>query len=181
MLGDFPPELLIQISHHLPPPSLLSLLRTNSTIYALLLPELYRCNISSTGGHALSFYAFYGYESHVRAMLVRGAQVDIPNPRYRDYTPLMLAVSRGHLGIVRVLVEYGAEINGRGERHVPLELAVLNPVEGLEMLTLLLDLGAKVDARGENGRTALTTAGLSQSPFTAEMVALLLHGGRDRS
>ncbi|KAL4923615.1 uncharacterized protein BDV17DRAFT_276510 [Aspergillus undulatus] len=59
---------------------------------------------------ALFFYVFYGDEAGVTDMLEMGTPVDLPNTLYRDHPPLVLAVSRHHASIIRVLIERGADV-----------------------------------------------------------------------
>ncbi len=66
------------------------------------------------------------------------------------------AVFDGHPGAVRVLLANGADINGAGGDRPPLCDAAWRQLP--EMVTLLLDRGANVNARGTRGRTALHEA-----------------------
>lgn len=75
---------------------------------------------------------------------------------------MMYAVSsdeREHLDMVRLLVENGADVNAESDsRYTPLELACIGDAECAATVRYLLAHGAKVDARDEDGTTALEEA-----------------------
>jgi uncharacterized protein len=81
-----------------------------------------------------------------RASLMR------PN-RYGD-TALHLAASQGHIQMVKLLVDSGAEINSSG--WTPLQYAIYSG--HLEIASYLIDKGADLEARAPNGRTVLMLA-----------------------
>jgi ankyrin repeat protein len=60
------------------------------------------------------------------------------------WTPLHFASGKGHLNVVRVLVDHGADMNAK-QQHlwVPLYLVPCN--DHFETVRLLLDRGANVD------------------------------------
>ncbi|KAJ9212952.1 hypothetical protein DTO166G4_5456 [Paecilomyces variotii] len=162
---------------------ILNFLQVNHFSYNLLLHELCKRDIRVTGGLALSFYALWGYDARVRDMLALGADVDIQNPRWRDRTPLMLAISRHEIAVVRTLIENGANLNfTKGVKNGPLDIAILNTCQygvyqdGLSLIELLLNSEADINLRGYQDRTPLYTAIVSQSPA---IVAMLLARGAD--
>ena len=69
-------------------------------------------------------------------------------------TALKIAAYQGHLGMVRELVEAGAEIDTEG--WAPLIYAAFNGHD--EIVAFLLQQGARIDARSESGMTALMAA-----------------------
>ena len=75
---------------------------------------------------------------------------------------------------VHELVEQGANVNAKDAEHqeTPLMLAV--KFSKLEMVRLLLKVGAEVSARDDRGRTALFYA-----PVSSEVFAALLGAGAD--
>ncbi|KAJ9381457.1 hypothetical protein DTO063F5_6203 [Paecilomyces variotii] len=182
-LLSLPQEIIILIVSCLPSArDIFHLLQVNRFAYNLLIHELCKRNIHDTGGLALSFYALWGYDTRVRDMLALGADVDIQNPRWRDRTPLMLAISRRQIAVVRTLLENGANPNfTKGVKHGPLEIAILNAwyrswQDGISSIELLLDYGADINLRGYQNRTPLYTAIIFQSPA---IVAMLLARGAD--
>lgn len=77
-----------------------------------------------------------------------------------DYTPLSLAASGGYVGIIKLLLSHGAEINSRTGSKLgisPLMLAAMNGHTAA--VKLLLDMGSDINAQIETNRnTALTLA-----------------------
>jgi ankyrin repeat domain-containing protein 17 len=77
-----------------------------------------------------------------------------------DYTPLSLAASGGYVGIIKLLLQHGAEINSRTGSKLgisPLMLAAMNGHTAA--VKLLLDMGSDINAQIETNRnTALTLA-----------------------
>lgn len=171
-----PQEIICLIANELSTTDLLHLLQTNEFLYEILRRELYKKDIKANGGMSLSFQAFWGHESRIHEMLELGASIDIANPRWRDHSPLMLAASRNHVSVMRVLIDNGANVNHICYR-TPLEVAILNaPPDDLSSIQLLLDRGALVNLRGNKRRTPLFTAVAYGS---SEAVTLLLDNGAD--
>ena len=74
-----------------------------------------------------------------------------------EWTPMHATASAGHVNILSLLTDHGADVNGRDENgNLPLHLASLNAK--LEVGQFLLDRGADIDARGAFGHTALIRA-----------------------
>jgi ankyrin repeat protein len=72
--------------------------------------------------------------------------------------PISLAVAHGHLQVVRILIEYNADINiltefGEGPLQLVAADAKINDQVGI--LQLLLDHGANPNARDDDGSTPL--------------------------
>ena len=78
---------------------------------------------------------------------------------YNNDTPLHNATHRGRLDLVRLLVEYGADMdiaNNRGE--TPLRMAVDSVGGNLDSLRYLLEQGADVNKADNDGNTPLLYA-----------------------
>lgn len=77
-----------------------------------------------------------------------------------DYTPLSLAASGGYIGIVKILLAHGAEINSRTGSKLGISPLMLASMNGhTSTVKLLLDMGADINAQIETNRnTALTLA-----------------------
>lgn len=102
----------------------------------------------------LFFAAAAGKKSEVEKLVAQQADVNFV---VRGRSPLMEAIERGHQGVVKVLVEAGADANRRGRRSAtPLERAARDG--RLRIVKLLLGHGADVDAPGEGGRRPLMAA-----------------------
>jgi uncharacterized protein len=110
-------------------------------------------------------------------LLRHGAQVDAWDSGH-DATPLLMAIFRGQLEAVRVLLAAGADPNVVGsEGDSPLRWAVEQG--DTETAALLLRCGADAtidEARGPSGMSAL---GRAASRLDAALVALLLRYGAD--
>jgi len=120
----------------------------------------------------------------VRTLLDRGAN---PNAvcedwesRHEDveWTPLHAAVSVGRQETVRVLLDYGADINHPDSLgKSPLHIASYYSYDSEDLVQLLLDHGANLGASDDFGLNALHEA--SSSTFGKEAVGLLLDSGLD--
>jgi ankyrin repeat protein len=160
--------------------------------------------VGSGGGGLtpLVFAAREGHEDTARALLDAGAPVN-ESTEY-GWTPLLTAVNNRHYKLAAMLIEHGADVNAANKGGwTPLYLATDNRnIEGgdypvakgdmdtLEFIKLLLDKGAKVDARvkdntltrtiftmqwfQEDGATAFIRA--AQSSDVALMKLLLQYG-----
>lgn len=174
-LLSLPSEIILLIAYQLDSNGDFSrLLLVNHFLHNLLNGQLYRRDISDTGGLALLFYANWGYDSAAQHMLAAGVNADIRGPLWGTRTPLLLAISRHHTTLVKILLDHGACPNFMDNvKHGPLETAILNEC-GDDMIELLLDYGADVNLKGYQERTPLFTA---VSSGNSRGVALLLARG----
>lgn len=112
----------------------------------------------------------------VQAALLAGADIN-ENDVYMG-SPLHVAVARGSVEIVTLLIEAGANVDAEGvgsqRKAHPLHIAAR--VNGGAVASLLLERGAKVDSRDQEGRTPLTIAA---SNGQTEIAELLLKAGAD--
>ncbi len=108
----------------------------------------------------------------VKALLSRGANVNAATATTHE-TALMWAVAERHLGIVRALVEKGADVHPRPQQAFsPLMAAAENG--DIEAATVLLGAGARVNDTGSDGTHPLAYAiVVGQSAFAH---FLLNHG-----
>ena len=95
-----------------------------------------------------------GEASTVRAILDRNTS---PNSRSQGWTMLMHAAGSGDYGIVKVLLERGADANGKGNDGAT-ALTVAAEHGFTDIGRLLLQYQANVNARNANGSTALMYA-----------------------
>lgn len=82
-----------------------------------------RSDIPFGGYTALQRAAWQGETDMVSAMLDRGANPDPPSPTHPP--PIVLAAERGHLAVVSLLVDRGADVNARYEGWTALRAAEL--------------------------------------------------------
>ena len=124
--------------------------------------------------------AINGNSTLIDLLLERGA-----DPALADLggkVPIVYAAGRGFTPVVSRLLAAGTDVNARyGNRLTVLMWAAGHandvPVDdGVQLVTMLLDRKAEVDARDDRGRTALMTAA---ELGHAEIVGLLLKHGAD--
>lgn len=96
--------------------------------------------------------------------------VDAPNDK--GETPLMIAAIRGSLPAVKALVQRGAAINRAG--WTPLHYACSGPDNGVA--AWLIERGAEINARSDNGTTPLMMAARYGN---GDLVPLLLKAGAE--
>jgi ankyrin repeat protein len=106
------------------------------------------------------------------ARLLKDGHLDVnfADPDANDYTALHEAANYGHLPVVELLVDYGADVNQR-DRSGKAALYWAATLKHLSTMEFLLKHGAKADQPNEDGQTALFLAVELRHP---EMVALLL-------
>ena len=90
----------------------------------------------------------------------------------QDESPLMMACLRGHAEIARQLVARGADVNKTG--WTPLHYAATSGQ--VQIIQMLLDESAYIDAESPNGTTPLMMAAMYGTPAA---VKLLLDAGAD--
>ena len=89
--------------------------------------------------------------------------------------PLLLAADRGHLKVIQLLLEAGADTNAIDENLATASMAASHNGH-LEVVRLLLEAGADANAIDENMATALMDADQNGH---LEVVRLLLEAGAD--
>lgn len=82
--------------------------------------------------------------------------------RYDDYTD--------PLGIVKLLIKYGADPNMSNGYHTPLELAILNDSVSYELTKYLLDHGADPNIPNDEGQTPLELAIDVEADFIPQLL-----------
>uniref|UniRef100_A0A672PQY7 Ankyrin repeat and SOCS box containing 6 n=1 Tax=Sinocyclocheilus grahami TaxID=75366 RepID=A0A672PQY7_SINGR len=132
--------------------------------------------------YSLFRVADLGLVSAAQVLLRYGADLNFEDS-VSYYNPLHIAVLRRHGDMVQMLISHGAEIEKRDRIHEssPLDLAG-EEVDKLPCLRVLLVLGADVNAKDKNGKTALLHALASTDGLTVnnlENIQLLLERGAD--
>jgi uncharacterized protein len=108
----------------------------------------------------------------VATVLIAWPKTKVEIRTAQDESPLMMAALKGQLDMVRRLIARGADVNKTG--WAPLHYAATNG--HLEIMQLLLDEHAYIDAESPNGTTPLMMAAQYGS---VEAVKLLLEAGAD--
>ena len=108
----------------------------------------------------------------VADVLIRWPGTNVEFRTAKDESPLMLASLRGHLDLVRKLIDRGADVNKTG--WAPLHYAATSG--HVDIMELLLENHAYIDAESPNGTTPLMMAALYGTPAS---VKLLLDAGAD--
>lgn len=106
------------------------------------------------------------------SLLVDAPKVNLNIFNALGESPLMLAALKGHLALTDKLVKKGADVNKTG--WTPLHYAASNG--HVEVIKLLLENHAYIDAESPNGSTPLMMASMYGNP---QSVKLLLDEGAD--
>ena len=128
---------------------------------------------ASDGFMPLGLAVFFGHPETVEVLLKAGANVNATTRETMKVTPLASAAAARQIGIARVLIAHGANINAQAENNfTPLhEVAARGD---LEFATLLLDHAADINAKTKDGKTPLDFA---QEHKQTAMVELLRNKG----
>jgi len=110
----------------------------------------------------------------VAEVLIRWPPTKVEVRNAADESPLMLAALAGDAKMCRMLIERDADVNKTG--WTPLHYAATNG--HLDVINLLLEENAYIDAASPNGSTPLMMAARYGTP---EAVKLLLEAGADPS
>jgi ankyrin repeat protein len=112
---------------------------------------------AADGFYPLGLAAFFGHRSIVEFLLKNGADAKMAARNAQKVTALHGAVARRDLEIVKLVLAAGADPNACQERgFVPLHDAAANGVAPL--VELLLQHGARADAKTDDGKTAADMA-----------------------
>ncbi|XP_046405893.1 uncharacterized protein LOC124170897 isoform X3 [Ischnura elegans] len=124
------------------------------------------------GESLLSLACSAGYFELAQVLLAMSANVEDRGIK-GDCTPLMEASSAGHVEVVRLLINHGADVNAQSSSgNTPLMYACAGGHE--EVVRVLLSANAKVEDHNENGHTPLMEAASAGHVGVAKI--LLEHG-----
>lgn len=127
--------------------------------------------ISPKGVHGL-FFAVQSDALNAAAVLIQWPKTKIEWRSDKDESALMLASIRGHVELVKLLIAKDADVNKTG--WTPLHYAASGAKP--DIMTILLDHSAYIDAESPNGSTPLMMAAMYGN---AICVKLLLDAGAD--
>jgi uncharacterized protein len=139
---------------------------------AQLLQRGFDPNAHEEGGQTALGLAVREGSEKVIGVLLKDQQLQIDAQNHAGETALMLAALKGRLDTARRLLERGAVAHQAGWNALHYAASGPNP----QIVTLLLERGAPVDARSPNGSTALMMAARYGSE---QSVALLLERQAD--
>lgn len=114
-----------------------------------------------------------GRVEEVRALLEKGADI---NARAYGRPPLMVATGSGNVEMVKLLLENGADTEGTDQFFNKTALIEAAELNGVAVARVLLEKGAKIEAKDSYGCTPLIAAIRDKK---TEMVKFLLEKGAD--
>ena len=92
----------------------------------------------------------------VRSLLAEGSDVNAIGDK--GWTALMRTIVKGNTGIVKALLDAGADVNLKGLRNRYTALMLASRAGHPDMVSAMLDAGAEVNAKNKYGDTALRLA-----------------------
>ena len=129
-----------------------------------LKPEL----TNEAGETGLMIAAIRNRMDVAEALIERGAEVNRPG-----WSPLHYAATRGHVGMMRLLLENSAYIDAEAPNgNTPLMMAV--QFASPAAVKLLLEEGADPNIKNHQGLTALDLAQRNSNPMVAQYVQIFL-------
>ncbi len=129
----------------------------SSELVNLLLAYKAEVNAHTTDGEtALMFAVSKDHLKTARILIEHGAVVNAQD-KNKKRLPLITAILKGNVPLVKLLIASGANVNARAKWGIPaLNCATISG--NLEITKLLLEQGADVNAQDEGGMTALHEA-----------------------
>jgi ankyrin repeat protein len=126
----------------------------NASVVAELLAKGFDPNTPSEKGQVALFIAMREDAPRVAAVLLASPKLNVDAANAAGETPLMMAALRGRLDWARKLIDRGAKVQKAGWS--PVHYAATGP--NTELLAMLLDRGANIDARAPDMSTPLMMA-----------------------
>jgi ankyrin repeat protein len=146
--------------------------RDNPDTIAALINRGFDANIRNPAGEPALYLAIREPSLKVVATLLSWPKIDVEARNAQDESPLMMACIKGYLELAKELIARGADVNKPG--WAPLHYAATKG--HIELISLLLDNYAYIDASSPNGSTPLMMAAMYGTPSA---VKLLLESGAD--
>ena len=149
-----------------------SLKRDEPALVEYLMKRGFDPNTIDPDGIPSLYYALREGSLKSADLLIASPQTKVDDRTPADETPLMMASLRGQTQVARKLIARGAHVNKTG--WTPLHYAATSG--HVDIIKLLLDESAYIDAESPNGTTPLMMAA---HYGTREAVKLLLDAGAD--
>ena len=146
--------------------------RDDPGVVASLLNRGFDPNTRDPNGQHGLYLAIKEPSPKVASVLISWPKTDVEARNPSDESPLMLAALKGYLELCQQLIQKGGDVNKPG--WAPLHYAATNG--HIEIMNLLLENHAYIDASSPNGSTPLMMAALYGTPSA---VKLLLEAGAD--
>lgn len=131
-------------------------------------------NVKDPNGQSALFLAVRADALNIAQALLDWPGIEAETRNSADESPLMLASLKGQAKLVQKLVDKGADVNKPG--WAPLHYAATRG--HIDVMNILLDHHAYIDASSPNGSTPLMMAAMYGTPSA---VKLLLEAGADPS
>jgi ankyrin repeat protein len=130
------------------------------------------------GNTPLHCAAYSGLLEVSRKILDRSAIAEANSCNYHGSTPLLLATEEGHADVVRLLLDFNADVYARdGDGDTVLHCAALGG--HLEVVQILLELNLDVNPRNNNESTPLHRVSEGRREGNPDVARLLLDYGAD--
>lgn len=146
--------------------------RDDGETITALIRQGFDANVPDPKGEHALFSATRENATKAIAALLQWNKIDVEPRNKVDESPLMLASLGGNLQTVKLLIARGADVNKPG--WTPLHYAATRG--HLDVMRVLLDENAYIDAASPNGTTPLMMAAFYGTPSA---VKLLLEAGAD--
>jgi len=146
--------------------------QNNESKIAELLQRGFDPNTINPEGKSGLLLALQDESYKVAELLINAPGVQVESRNANDESPLMLTALKGNVALSQRLIKKGADVNKTG--WTPLHYAATNG--HIDVIALLLDENAYIDAASPNGTTPLMMAAHYGSPSS---VKLLLEAGAD--
>ena len=152
-----------------------ALVSDNSSTMVDLIFRGFDPNTLDTRGRPGLVSALHQDSLKVFEVLLKAPKINVNLASKQGETPLMMACIKGHLDLVKQLIKLGADVNREG--WAPLHYAAsADTPKTLDIVKLLLEESAYIDAASPNGTTPLMLA----AQYSSEaVVKLLLEEGAD--
>ena len=112
----------------------------------------------------------------VKQHIAIGNDINTKSNTKSQYTPLLLALMKGHKQITGLLIANGANMNAKKEQRGMHTLLIATLLGHTEVVELLISNGADVNAKDRLGRTPLDTVIRNNRSEIADL--LRKHGGK---